>query len=72
MAVPTSGELLELAYLKAQSPKSARSLDKSVEEHDLGDLIDAAFKLTDRAVDGTRAAPGLRFTKMVPPGGGGD
>jgi hypothetical protein len=69
--MPTSAEWDDLFWQKAQAAKSARSLDKSVEERDAGELIALRNQITTSNAGGN-GARGLRFTKLIPPGGGGD
>ena len=74
MAVPTAEELLELAFAKAQAPKRSASGDKAIEQHAIGDLMDAAFKLRNEAASNTAGllpSLGLTYVKIRGPGGGG-
>jgi hypothetical protein len=75
MALPTTEELLELMVAKASAPKSSASGDKSITQHDLGSFVEAAKLVRDLLASETAGAlgsRGLRFTKLIPPGGGGD
>lgn len=69
--MPTSEEWDELIWEKAQAAKSARSLDKSIEERDISDLLEARGNASS-TTSGALPARGLRFSKLIPPGGGGD
>lgn len=70
MATPeTVDEALEQAAL---GPKRVRTGEFDVEGHSLADLIKAKKELA--ATDATAAASphrGMRFSRMIPPGGGG-
>lgn len=61
--MPTAEEWDELIWEKAQAARSARSLDKSVEERDITDLLAARNAAT--ATSAANAHRGLRFTQLV-------
>lgn len=69
--MPTSEEWDDLIWEKAQAAKSARSLDKSIEERSIEELLAARNQgVTSDAA--STASRGLRFSKLIPPAGGGD
>lgn len=67
MSTPeTSADAVEQVAL---GPKSVSVDGRSVQEHSIPDLIDAA-KFAQANRNSSKAHRGLRFTKLVSPGGG--
>lgn len=69
MSNPTTPqEAIESAAL---APKKVAVDGQSVEEHSIRDLIEAdRYLAAKRAAANSRPHFGLRFTKLIPPGGG--
>ena len=67
MTAPTTAqEAVDQALLQ---PKSASERDRSITNRDLKELQDARDRET-ASTSGAKNHFGLRFTKLVPPGGG--
>jgi hypothetical protein len=57
----------------AQGPRRVKTGQREIEEHSLTEALDAADRIESKAAQATAATKphfGLRFTKLVPPGGG--
>jgi hypothetical protein len=67
--MPTSEDWDDLFWEKAQAAKSARSLDKSVEERDADELI-ALRNQSVTSSAGALGSLGLHMRGTIPPGAG--